>query len=117
MIILPSLTPEQLSQIAEQLMSPRAVSFVKYKDRTATVLSYDEVYAPMETIHIDWICGCGHVTKAEHEAAEACPVECYGEPYLLDTLEKVEWANKYVLLGRPWRLCDSCHHRPAVSHA
>lgn len=43
------------------------------------------------------------------------PVECYAEPWLLDTNEKVEWANKRVLFGRTWRLGDHCSHRPAHS--
>jgi len=40
-------------------------------------------------------------------------IRCYELPYLLDTAEKVEWANRYVRDGHFWRLGDSCHHRPA----
>jgi len=48
------------------------------------------------------------------------PVACYESPYLLDTPEKVKWANEHVEVGvfepngRKWRLYDSCHHRPAA---
>ncbi len=44
---------------------------------------------------------------------EQRPVACYESPYLLDTPEKVEWANEHVKFGHLWRLGDSCSHRPA----
>ena len=39
---------------------------------------------------------------------------CWERPYLLDTPEKVSWANERrgELLNRKWKLGDHCFYRP-----
>jgi hypothetical protein len=39
---------------------------------------------------------------------------CHREPYLLDTQDKVQWANEVAgtALLRPWRVGDHCNYRP-----
>jgi len=43
--------------------------------------------------------------------SSAAAIPSYIQPYLLDTAEKVRWANTHV--AGSWRLGDHCHHRPS----
>lgn len=39
---------------------------------------------------------------------------CAAKPYLLDTKDKVRWANKIDAAGRRWKLGDHCLYRPSA---
>lgn len=48
--------------------------------------------------------------------------ECYDDPWLLDTPEKVEWAldiwrNHHFYGKAPWKLGDHCWYRPLTTPA